>query len=276
MKISRFIFILCVPLMILFSVLTANGTAGNSEIQKPDDNGFLSILALNYCHNSLYNIIEYNDRIVLDDEYNNIISNINLTKIPYNETIQVIKQLMDILTEFKLSEKEKDKLYAIYEKQGEKALTESIKPVITVASTVGVALAAQQYTTAAKSALELKDVYTDYREKMDVYKQDLDDAIWILEKEALHQINEMNKTFLETYWKLLYDYKGQDRWRITLKDLKNYMNVMKEESVEKKCRKLKRLESDFSFFPPYWYSRLTSAQEISEKVETQKSLEKYL
>jgi hypothetical protein len=56
-----------------------------------ESEAFSSILALNYCHFSLAKIISYNDRIVLDEEYNNIINNINLSKIHDEEILSIIK-----------------------------------------------------------------------------------------------------------------------------------------------------------------------------------------
>jgi len=172
--------------------LNESATAA-SNANEPNSDGFLSILALNYCHNSLYKIIEYNDRIILDDEYNNIISNINLTKIPDQETIQVVLRLMDALTKFKLSENEKEHLNKIYEKRAEKALYDGLRFSVHSVKDGAVSAIQLNWAKAAASAANIKDVYRDYRDQMATYRLELEERIWQLESEALVEINELNK-----------------------------------------------------------------------------------
>ena len=53
-----------------------------------------SILIINYLTASLVKISTYNDWLMLDQEYNNIINNINLRRIHDEEAINQIKQMM--------------------------------------------------------------------------------------------------------------------------------------------------------------------------------------
>ena len=85
-----------------------------------------AMLALNYCHLSLVKILAYEDRIILHEEYDNIINNINLAMIDDEEIITVLKHLMDTLTEFKLAETEKELFVNAYNKKVSTAFYEAL------------------------------------------------------------------------------------------------------------------------------------------------------
>ena len=255
-----------------------------------NDDAFLAILALNYCHLSLVKIIEYNDRVVLDEEYNNIINNINLSKIKDRELIDILKKLMDVLTQFKLDERSKEKLLKQYEKNVEGTLYSALKEggdvnlnmsdvaniVARQASTAATAGAgatmlsgpAAPMVAAATGAIILVQVgsaYVNYRNALTAYREALDESVWKLESEAITRINEINKIFLETYWKLMTKYKAPDKWRLTLGQFNDYLTVLKEKDNSRKYRNLIRMENDFTLFPPYWYFRGAAAQKIGKK-----------
>jgi|GEM_PF-1422478 len=258
-----------------------------------NEDAFLAILALNYCHMSLYKITEYNDRVVLDEEYSNIINNINLSKIKDTELINILKQLMDVLTEFKLDERSKEKLQKQYEKNVEgalyssmaegarsisapvdnKALMEAIaQKAATTAATGGVTAAASgpgapvvAAATCAVVLVQAGSAYVSYRNAIKEYRAALDEAVWKLDDNAIKRINEINKTFLETYWKLMTKYNAPDKWRLTLEQFKDYFAIVKDEDEGRKHRNLVRLESDLKLFPPYWYFRGAAAQKIGNK-----------
>jgi len=256
----------------------------------PEEDAFLSILALNYCHLSLVKIIEYNDRVVLDEEYSNIINNINLSKIKDRELIDILKKLMDVLTQFKLDERSKEKLLKQYEKNVEGTLYSALKEggdvnlnmsdvanivarQASTAATAGAGAAvlsgpAAPMVAAATGAIILVQVgsaYVNYRNALAAYREALDESVWKLESAAITRINEINKTFLETYWKLMTKYKAPDKWRLTLGQFNDYLTVLKGKDNSRKYRNLIRMENEFYLFPPYWYFRGAAAQKIGKK-----------
>jgi tetratricopeptide (TPR) repeat protein len=275
-----------------------------------NEDAFLAILALNYCHMSLYKITEYNDRIILDEEYSNIINNINLSKIKDTELISVLKKLMDVLTEFKLDERSKDKLFKQYEKNLQGALYSEMgsamdsgadKSISTAtvmknlsrqsnvpnSSQVVKNIAAGAAGTAATGVatatvtgpgapivaaavcavvlVQAGSAYMDYRNAIKEYRNALDEAVWKLDTSVIARINDINKTFLETYWKLLTKYEAPDRWRLTLDQFKDYFAILKDKDEGRKYRNLVRMEKDLELFPPYWYFRGAAAQKTGEK-----------
>lgn len=88
-----------------------------------------AVMALNYLHSSLNKIVTYNDKIVLEEEYDNIINNINLTVIKDREIVNVITHLMDTLTTFKLTEMEKEQLKREYQEKLDNAISGTLTDI---------------------------------------------------------------------------------------------------------------------------------------------------
>ena len=108
---------------IFFYVIVCNVFFGLMAVQSAGqevqltDNAMRAMLALNYCHMALVNILTYEDRVILDEEYNNIINNISLSAIQDEEVLTILKQLMDTLMTFKLTEEQTTRLLKIYDQQ---------------------------------------------------------------------------------------------------------------------------------------------------------------
>lgn len=213
-------------------------------------------LALNYCHMSLYRIIQYNDRIVLDEEYNEIISNINLTKIRDEEIIELLQGLMDTISQFRLNEGDKKLLYAEYENQLSNAFYSSFSSVTSIP------LSGNPYALAATALVQAGSAYVNYRNNMEMYKRQLDRSIWELDKKAILSINDIRKDFLKSYWVIMRRYNIPDRWRITEKQMHQYMSILKDTDPGRKFRNLQRLENSFQAYPPFWYYLGQAAQDL--------------
>lgn len=228
-------------------------------------------VSLNYCHMSLFRITSYNDRIVLDEEYTEIINNINLTKIQDEEIINLLKTLMDTISEFKLSEGDKGFLYSRYEQQIAKAFYSSFSGLPGAVSSAGI----NPYAIAAKTLVHLGSAYSNYRKNMKEYRKTLDKTLWELDKKAIIQLNEARKNFLSSYWKLMKKYEIPDKWRLTEKQMGFFMTVLKDEDPERKLRQLTRLETDFEAYPPFWYYLGQAAQDVNRNDLALKAYEKF-
>ena len=65
---KKTLYVVCFIIVVM--VLSAVSDA--QESQPLDKDALQAMLALNYCHMSLVKILAYEDRVVLDEEYNNI------------------------------------------------------------------------------------------------------------------------------------------------------------------------------------------------------------
>lgn len=84
---------------------------------------FMAAYALNMCTVSVSQIIDYNDAHILEQEYDAILNNINLEKIPKDEALlKILSELLNTITFFKI--------YDIKEKQIEEKYKRKIKNAI--------------------------------------------------------------------------------------------------------------------------------------------------
>jgi len=216
---------------------------------KTDEDTILSALALNYCRNSLVKIQSYNDRIVLDEEYNNIINNIDLSKIKDEEIIELLEELLDTLTFYKLKEGDEAKLHTKYEKKVSEAFYSSFSGMTNVIYVGG----GNPYVIAAAAVAQLGGAYSNYRKNLTEYREELDDEVWKLEKDAIKEINDIQKRFLRNSWMLMQKRDIPDIWRLTDSQLDEYVEILKDENISRRLRKLERNSKYFQAYPPYWY-----------------------
>ena len=79
--------------------------------------------ALNLCAVSVSQIIDYNDINILDQEYDNILNNLNLQNMPKDEALlDIIKQLLETITFFRVQEGEKEFIEKDYQHKMKNAI----------------------------------------------------------------------------------------------------------------------------------------------------------
>ena len=64
--------------------------------------------ALNLCTVSVSQIVDYDDAIILDQEYETILNNLNLENMPKDEALlDILRRLLETIAFFKIQEREK-------------------------------------------------------------------------------------------------------------------------------------------------------------------------
>jgi tetratricopeptide (TPR) repeat protein len=218
--------------------------------------------SLNQIAVSLTHIITYNDKVVLDQEYNSIINNLNLSKIPDADIITLLQELMDLLTSSKIQDKDRAFLLLNYEKNVQNELKKRVRSRIFETDIV-----INPYTTVLNAVLNVGSFYFNYRSQMEDYKKEREEKLWKIEATTLQGLNNFYKKLLKHSWELMRRYNFPDEWRLDEKQLSDYTAILKEPDVELRYRKLERIENNFQKFPPYWYYRGQAALEIGNKEE---------
>ena len=257
---SRTIKILCIFIM---TITTASYANANTL-----DNAFSTAVALNYCHMSLSKILLYNDRIVLDEEYNEIINNVNLANIKDEEIINLLKDLMDTITKFKLQEGDKERFLKEYERRVEMAFYDSL-------SNISISGGGNPYVMAAQTLVSAWSAYANYRNNIYAYRRDLDKQLWQLEKESITELNQIRKSFLETYWRLMKRYKIPESWRLTENQINSFITYLKDTEPHRKMRQLERIKDKFEAYPPFWYYYGQTAQDLTQNQKALQAYKKY-
>jgi tetratricopeptide (TPR) repeat protein len=238
-----------------------------------DSSAYKTALALNYTHASLYTIVAYQDRIVLDQEYKKIISNINLSQIEDKEIIDLLQGLMDALTTYLLNDEERSMIQKKYEERVKrevyKAFTNSISNFKKVKTVNPAGLAAVFVGS-------IGDASNDYMNSMDVYKEELDEGIWELKKDQIKQLNVVRKQFLMYYWKLMKKYDIPDKWRITEERFKHLIEILTDDDLARKYRRLEKVSTQYEAYPVFLYYYGKTAHDLKLFEEAKAIYERYI
>jgi hypothetical protein len=250
---------------VVFMAALSAGAAENETVKEDSQKEqaqLQALQALNQIAVSLTHILTYNDKVVLDQEYNTIINNLNLSKIPDEAIINLLQELMDLLTTSKIQEHERAYLAQTYEKNVQNELKKRM-----TSRFLDTDLLVNPYSSVLQAVLNVGSFYFNYRYKLEDYKKERDEALWKIDANTLQKLNEFYKKLLKYSWELMRRYNFPDEWRLNEKQLNDYINILKEPNVELRYRKLERLEENFQKFPPYWYYRGQAAQELGNKKE---------
>ncbi|HOL93299.1 MAG TPA: tetratricopeptide repeat protein [bacterium] len=205
-----------------------------------------TVHALNACVFSISNILRFEDRIVLDEEYKNIINNLKLGNIyPDDELRSLYSELMDYITDKKLNDIEQSRVKAIFERTSKRAAWEAVGGIRAYgANPISFFLS---FVQSAGSA------YFQYHNLKSQMQQELDESLWQLERADITELNRLRKELLNTAWVLHGKYKFPDQHRLTEELINNYFDAIYDSDLARAQRKLSRLESHFDNFPPFWY-----------------------
>lgn len=249
--------------IVLALAITASAEAAQQPEASADTRVQLQVLqSLNQIAVSLTHILTYNDKVVLDQEYNTIINNLNLSKIPDADIITLLQELMDLLTSSKIQEHERAYLSRSYEKNVQEELRKRLRKRIFETD-----LLLNPYMGVLSAMLHVGSFYFNYRDRLDDYKKEREEAAWKIEAATLQGLNNFYKKLLKYSWDLMRRYQLPDEWRLNEKQLTDYTAILKEPDIERRYRKLERLEGAFQQFPPYWYYRGQAAYEMGNHKE---------
>jgi len=218
--------------------------------------------SLNLIAVSLTHIMNYNDKVVLDQEYNTIINNLNLSNIPDADIITLLQELMDLLISSKIQDHEREYLLSCFDKNIQTELKNRVK-----SSIFDTDLVLNPYTSILSAVLSTGSFYFNYRSQLDTYAKEKEEGRWAIEAKTMQGLNSFYKKLLKYSWELMRKYNFPDEWRLDEKQLSAYTDILKESDLARRYRKLERIENNFQKFPPYWYYRGQAAQEIGKNEE---------
>ena len=211
--------------------------------------GWQTALVLNYCDMALVKILSYKDRVILDEEYNTIINNINLSAIHDEEVINLLQELMDTLMAFRLTENDKALLQKEYDRLASNAFYDSF--IHGGDNLVGLMVA-------------VGGTYHSYRRNISTYKRKLNEQLWQLEKSVQTQLNDFRKKLIKNSWILIKRHNISDNWRLTEQQIEYYLTVTQDQNVDRKFRRLREIQDWFTAFPEFWYTFAQTAQEAGQ------------
>ena len=213
---------------------------------------------INHINWVVYKINAYNDPIVLEEEYKGLDPNsLRFDSIDDPETISIIKQILDLLVQMRINEKEREFIEQDREDEMANLLAESLPNPSSC-------LSANPWVAATKVAGAVFQSYQNYeRGKKRVMKK-FERANWELEKNQLFKLNDLNKNLLENQWKLVKRYGIDDRKRVVEEDFKELMTKLKDTNDRRRYGYLVEHDKTFEKLPLYWYYRASAANQIGD------------
>ena len=210
-----------------------------------------TLCALNMAIASVHRITAAADRIVLDQEYKNIINNLSLGNIEDDaELKELFKDLMEVIGGKTLRQEEAGRVTAEHDKREKNRFVNLLSGVRASGgspwSLIGGLLANE--VTAYFGAPQYAETGTGS-----------DDALWRMERENIEDCAALQKRLLDSSWTLLRRYNLPDEYRLTQSDLDDFDKAIRESDAGKKIRMFRALEPNFKMYAPFWYYYAASA-----------------
>ena len=262
----------------LILAMTCESFAEDSQDYDPQN----TMLALNMAIVSVHRILSTQDRLILDQEYQNIINTLSIGNIEADpEITSLYQKLMDISSKRKLRENELQLVKKSYDLQMQGRLSSSLLELSKNSGTILKDMSRRQTSTnlllgVGRLLSACGASYFKYQNSGIEIRKNLDANLYRLYADDLEEFNDMQKKLLDSSWKLLRKYSLPDEYRLVQKTMDDYYRAVEEpDEAPRKLRMLKALEDDFKVYPPYWYYRAKTAQDAAEPDEANKCFDKF-
>lgn len=213
--------------------------------------------ALNLMTVSISQIVEYNDAYILEQEYDTILSNLNLERIPKDEALlEICMETLDEITYQKMEAGDKKLLERKYQHQLKNA-------VWTAVPNVGAIFATENPgAMVATLATQVGIGYMNYRRNKAEYDLGYEESKWKIQKNRLQHLNGIRKKLFETAWRLADKYGFPDEYRLTEKQISLYNEALMERNLIIRYNKLDAMRYNFNAYPAFWYQIGSTANSI--------------
>lgn len=231
-------------------------SAGAERKPKTDEEKRKAAYALNLCTVSVSQIVDYHDLAFLEHEYDAILNNLNLEEMPKDEALlRILKQLLDVITFFRMQEGDKKLLDREYRQRMKDAIWSA-------APNFGGVIALDPVSAAISLASQVGIGYMNYRKEKARLGLEQEKAMWQLQRSAMEQFNGLRRELFDTAWRLADEYNFPDRYRITERQITQYNKILMDPDPLRRYERLEYVEDKFVAYPPYWYYRGSAANSV--------------
>jgi len=264
--------------------LSELGTAPKSE-----HDALAAAEAMNYCQVSLTLIVQSRSRIILQQEYDNILNNLNFNVVQDPETIKQFTAVLNALHEKRLTEAELAYLKTIETSRLEqsqhdvwvkrlKTISNGLSDLRQDANATGGALlfyngpAATAHVVAAASGIartivDLGTGYLDCRENEQEYSNQMQTHRFKSQIDDLKQLHELRLRMFELSFDLQKRWGFPDAWRLTERQLNDFAKALFLPDKSQQARLLANMQADFSAYPPFWFYLGKAYEENGQRTE---------
>lgn len=233
----------------------------NTALTITDEQKKTAAYALNMCMVSVSQIIDYDDLYILEQEYDGILNNLNLEKMPKDEVLlNILKQLLDTISYFRITEKERNIFEKEYQQRMRNAIWSAV-PTVGLISTGGSPLSIEFGISLAS---QVGIGYMNYRREKAKILLDKEKNEWKLQRTAMEQFHGLRRELFDTAWRLAERYQFPDEYRITEKQIKEYNEALLDQDALRRYERLDYMRGKFEAYPPFWYQLGSAANAIAQ------------
>ncbi len=242
----------------VYHMVEKNGIQ-DKEIQEKEIDKKKAAYALNLCMVSVSQIVDYNDSNILEQEYETILNNLNLEHMPKDEELlNVLKQLLDTITFFRIQEGDKKYIEMQYQQKMKNAIWSGIP-------NFGLIVAGGNPVTMAVSlASQVGIGYMNYRKAKAENELEKEQKQWQLQRAAIEQFNGLRRELFDAAWRLAAKYDFKDEYRLTEKQITQYNSILMDGDPYRKYERLEAIKKKFDAYPPFWYYLGHAANSIAQ------------
>jgi len=213
-----------------------------------------TMFAINAFTVSLSTVIAAEDRIVLDQEYQNVLHNLKIGNIEADKELQnLCGKHLETITKKTLREEERQRFLAAFERKKKQALFQAIGGIR--------AYGGDPYSFIFSLAQNTVSAYFNYANLKSEMHEELDSKLWELQKDEISDLNDIRTEFLKDAWTLLRRYKMQDDWLLTEKTANECLNAINDQDKARALRTFESIRDQFRAYPPFWFYYGLAAQQ---------------
>ena len=240
------------------SVVASKGLS--SEPTAASDAALDTIAQINHINWVVNTIKTYNNALVLEEEYDKISpGRLNLNRIPDQETMQRIINMLDQLHALRMKERDLKKWKDDFEsRRRERIRNFYIEHGKQATDNVAKALSADGITskiggTALAASRDAISGYVAYSKMIKDIEKEADDHLFELDTEKLNDLHAQNKALLQDQWNMIRKYNFDDSLRVSDSDINLLINCLKDEDHGRVYSRIEPMRDKFKLFTVYWY-----------------------
>ena len=248
----------------------ANKHMQNLDGKKNDYDPLLTMTALNMAIVSLHKIISTKNRLVLNQEYNNIINNLRMGEIEADpELTNLYQEIVRVINKGRATDEAMQSIEANYSDVKKKSIYEII--VSNMGTTFNVNILGWLGKLATISLSEYFSNVNNYAN----LQNNKFDALLTISKQEFEEYDLLQRNLLDASWKLLRKYSLPDEYILKQDSLDYFYTAIEEQEPSIRLEMLERLQKDFVMYSPYWYYRADAAFKAGNNSEVRKCIEKF-
>ena len=216
--------------------------------------------ALNLCTVSVSQIVDYDDAIILDQEYETILNNLNLENMPKDEALlDILRRLLETIAFFKIQEREKLIVEQEYQQTMKNAIWSAV-PNLAILFSGG-----NLFSLLATVTVQAGIGYMNYRKARSQCDLEKERQKWGLQKAAMEQLESLQQQLFVTAWRLADTYDFPDEFRLTQRQIRQYDAILMDADEIRKYERMDSIKDKFVAYPPFWYYFGNTANSIANR-----------